>query len=268
MQERNKTKSESKKNRMAGGKGLTGIQETILSPRVQRPILLRRKPTLPEEIPTSIDYRRQELLFNPPDFQGINVTIVGLGNIGSHTALALARLGIPGLTLYDSDIVEKHNLTSQAYEVDDIEQEKVEAITAKIRNINPYCNVSRTCIKLGHPVTVPCFTTPIVIIAVDSMEERQHLHGWMIRHDIKPELLIDGRVGGNQLEVYCCHSLDKWKQTFVKHPSPDPCGGRFICYVSLVIAGFITNSVKRFLKKESLVKSVILHMDTLDILKS
>ena len=48
------------------------------------------------------------------------VAVVGLGGLGSNIAVALTRLGIAQLYLYDFDRVELSNLNRQYYFLDDI----------------------------------------------------------------------------------------------------------------------------------------------------
>ena len=50
------------------------------------------------------------------------VAIVGLGGLGSNIAVALTRLGISQLYLYDFDRGELSNLNRQYYFLDDIGQ--------------------------------------------------------------------------------------------------------------------------------------------------
>ncbi len=212
-----------------------------------------------------IDYKRQVNLFNPRRYD-MRVAVVGLGNIGSATALMLGRLGITELMVCDFDKVEVHNLTSQQYDVDDIGESKVSAIIKKLQAINPAVNV------LGRDMRFrPGFVSgDILIVAIDSMEGRKEICAAIkkIPKADQPKLIIDGRVGGDQLEVYNCKSAQAWNKTFVDNPAQDPCGGRFICYVSSIIGGIITNQVKRFIKGDKLEKSIMMNVDTLQIVKN
>src|SRR3989304_816035 len=88
----------------------------------------------------NINFKRQKEIFDPLIFQK-SVVIAGLGNIGSQTAVALTRLGLKDFYLYDHDIVEEHNLSSQSFFIDQLKKPKVEMIKEILRNINKNISV-------------------------------------------------------------------------------------------------------------------------------
>lgn len=70
------------------------------------------------------------------------VAIVGLGGLGSASALYLALAGIGYLRLIDQDTVELHNLHRQVlYDLDNLQYPKVEAAAKRIQEINPNVDV-------------------------------------------------------------------------------------------------------------------------------
>ena len=195
--------------------------------------------------------------------------MVGLGNTGSHAALTIARLGVRQLTLFDPDRVESHNLSSQAYGWEDVGEHKAIAIGRKIHEISENIVINQIPDKFtGQEYNS---RESIVVIAVDTMKERKKIYEEMkvVRsYRGGPLLLIDARIGGPQLEVYSFTDLDEWAKTFSDNPSQDPCGGRYICYVSVVVGGLIANQVKKFLKGEPYDKSILVHLDSLEIIKN
>lgn len=76
------------------------------------------------------------------------VAIVGLGGLGSNIAVALTRLGISQLYLYDFDRVELSNLNRQYYFLDDIGQYKANALVKHLRRINPYTDLHAQVVKI------------------------------------------------------------------------------------------------------------------------
>lgn len=76
------------------------------------------------------------------------VAVVGLGGLGSNIAVALTRLGVSNLYLYDFDKVELSNLNRQYYFLDDIGQYKADALVKHLRQINPYAALHSQVVKV------------------------------------------------------------------------------------------------------------------------
>ncbi len=187
---------------------------------------------------------------------------MGLGNIGSQTTLALARLGLEEFHLYDHDQVESHNLSSQSFFLSDLGISKVLASNKQLADINPAIMTFNHIEKfVGNE-----FSGGILIIAVDSMKERRKICEKVKEAKYPPSLIIDGRMGGPQLEVYTCKTTDEWESTFVDVASTDSCGARYICYISMVIGAFIANQVKRHLNEQTYKKSILFNIDVLQLI--
>ncbi|RJS80589.1 HesA/MoeB/ThiF family protein [Candidatus Bathyarchaeota archaeon] len=70
------------------------------------------------------------------------VAIVGLGGLGTASALYLALAGIGHLRLIDQDTVELHNLHRQIlYTQEDLRYPKVEVSAKRLRKVNPLVKV-------------------------------------------------------------------------------------------------------------------------------
>lgn len=78
------------------------------------------------------------------------IGIAGLGGLGSHIAIMLARSGIGRLELIDFDIIEPSNLNRQAYEIAHLGEYKADALSKIIKNINPYMKVDSHIIRLSE----------------------------------------------------------------------------------------------------------------------
>jgi len=68
------------------------------------------------------------------------IGIAGAGGLGSHVAVALARIGIGRLVVADFDLVEIPNLNRQHYYIDQVGMPKVKALQETIQRINPGIN--------------------------------------------------------------------------------------------------------------------------------
>lgn len=145
----------------------------------------------------------------------------------------------------------------------DLGRYKVDAIKELIEDVND------DALVLTHKskFTGKEFTNGILIIAVDSMKERIKIYERMLKEGKYPDLIIDGRMGGPQLEVYTSKTLEEWEKTlFYGKVSPDPCGARYICYTSMIIGALISNQVKRFLKNEDLKRQIVFDVNHLAIM--
>ena len=67
--------------------------------------------------------------------------ILGCGSVGSLVAMELARAGVGHFLLSDSDVVEYHNVCRHQCGISDVGDLKVNALTRKLKNINPNVTV-------------------------------------------------------------------------------------------------------------------------------
>ena len=131
-----------------------------------------------------------------------------------------------------------------------------------MKEINKNINVS----AFSEKFTGKDCLSDILVIAVDSMKERKKICNELKKSEYKPKQIIDGRMGGPQLEIYTCNSLEEWEDTLFDNPSKDSCGARYICYISMTIGSFIANQIKRLIKGEQYKKTIIFNIDTLQLI--
>ena len=172
----------------------------------------------------------------------------------------MSRLGIKEVTLFDHDTIEAHNLASQHFSTSDHGELKTEALVRQMLEINPAMTIHSYPVEYaGEDIKAD-----LVIIAVDSMAIRQTILAGMIASGYDP-YIIDGRSGGGQVEVHS-QPFSAWGATLYEGADTDPCGARFICYASAIVAGFITNTVKRVILQQPIKARVIYHCDTNQII--
>lgn len=85
-----------------------------------------------------LDYARQEGAADLDVMRNSSVTMVGTGS-ASHLAISLIRMGLAHLRLFDPDIIEPRNVTSQGFTWSDAVQRrrKVDALRDECLAINP-----------------------------------------------------------------------------------------------------------------------------------
>jgi tRNA A37 threonylcarbamoyladenosine dehydratase len=72
-----------------------------------------------------------------------HVLVAGLGGVGSYCAEALARAGVGRLTIIDHDVVASSNINRQLPALlSTVGQPKAELMAARIREINPACELT------------------------------------------------------------------------------------------------------------------------------
>ena len=109
--------------------------------------------------------------------QQAKVLIVGLGSGGSQTAEALARASVEAFTIIDPDIVEAANLSRSTYDAEDIGSSKVEALTRRLRAINPDVEVRGYAVELNElsPEQLADLVSEVdLVIAATDDPDAQH----------------------------------------------------------------------------------------------
>ncbi|NLQ13874.1 hypothetical protein HGI81_08480 [Olsenella sp. KGMB02461] len=98
------------------------------------------------------------------------VCIIGCGGIGAPVAEMLAASGVGFFTLIDGDQVELSNLGRQiAYSVDDLHTNKVDALSRRLRKINPLCKIRRVPLFMDAANAAALLKDAnIIVVAADS----------------------------------------------------------------------------------------------------
>jgi len=182
-----------------------------------------------------INSLRHSDIYNPEHYADKRVAVIGVGTIGSHLALTLARMQVP-ITLYDHDKIEEHNLATQSYGARDIGRYKVDA-------------VKKQCEEMGHDKVEALnilfpegATADIIVSCVDSLDARREIARGLGDSTIP---IHDGRVGAEQVEVYRYPNAAAWLAGLPDQADTDPCGARFTAYTANVCAGLLANNIKR-----------------------
>lgn len=165
-----------------------------------------------------MEYSRQMDIFNPETFK-TPVHIIGVGATGSWLALALAKLGITDITIWDFDTIEEHNLPNQAYrttytevnmmgegyndKATDIGRLKVDALEDVVYDM------SGTWVKpKAQRVTGTEKLTGIVFVMTDTMKSRKDIWGRALKYKMNVDLVIEPRMGLDVGRIYCVNPMD------------------------------------------------------------
>lgn len=214
-----------------------------------------------------MSFLRQLDIINPKEMV-YPVTVIGVGGIGRPVAETLAEMGCRKIIIYDPDRVEEHNRPNQAYRRKDIGRLKVEATKEIIEEFAEWCKV----VAIPEEFESQRPLKGIVILAVDSIETRKKI--WkLIRSNVDVPLFIDGRIGGEIIQVYTVRPCQlKDVETYEKTLFPKeraaslPCTAQQVIYVGKIIGGLIALQVKKWLKREEYNQEITFDFATMTLL--
>jgi molybdopterin/thiamine biosynthesis adenylyltransferase len=221
---------------------------------------------------TTIPYTRQLGFFDPTAHANAHATVVGLGGIGSFTAVSLAKLGVPQLTLIDFDTVEAHNVPNQFFSTDQIGLPKSLAI-ADICEQYGQINTSPRVESFNDAIRDDYRHTPLIVSGVDSMQARSDI--WSdIRLKPRTKLYLDARIAGQLMMVYAVNPMDpvdveRYERTLHSDEDavPAPCTERGVIDVGMVIGGILTRLTRAFYNDDPIDSITMLNIDTLQLSK-
>ncbi len=136
-------------------------------------------------------YKRQIVLKNigkegQERLKKTRVAIVGVGGLGSISAMYLASMGVGFLRIVDHDVVEVSNLHRQiVYTTYELDYPKVEVAKNRLEAMNPYCKVEPLSISV-NPNTVKEIVEGIdlVIDGLDRFSSRFTINKACVQRNI------------------------------------------------------------------------------------
>lgn len=126
--------------------------------------------------------------------QSARAAVCGLGGLGSHIALALARCGVGSLHLIDFDFVELSNLSRQQYFLHQVGMPKTEALKQVLLSVNPCLSIRTDQVRMTEENTAGLLEEDLYICeAFDVPEEKAMLTNFVLEHF--PEKYLVGASG-------------------------------------------------------------------------
>lgn len=136
------------------------------------------------------------------------VGVAGVGGLGSHVAMALARMGVGKLILADFDVVEPSNLNRQGYFISHLGMAKVDAMADLVRQINPYVNVKTHMTLVNQDNVVSIFETcDVVVEAFDNPKAKAMIVEALLGKCQMPIVAASGLAG-----LYSSNTIQTQKQ--------------------------------------------------------
>ena len=221
--------------------------------------------------PASIPNRftRQAGMVSPSTMGNIEALIVGCGAIGSQVAKYLASMGLRKITLFDHDVVEAVNLSSQGWLEEDQGKSKVSVLSERLAQLN-----SRTFI-ISHarkylsswPQSRPvaCKKQLIVFCCVDTMSARKQV--WRSTKDYC-DLFVDGRMASENLRVVTAVKGDNSYEATIFNDTEavtGDCTNSSLIYTSGIAAGLMISQLTRWARKEEIQKDLYLNIPAAEL---
>lgn len=149
-----------------------------------------------------IDDSRHREVFSTGLFGNRRVDVIGAGATGSRITLALAKLGVQNLHVWDFDKVEAHNIANQLYSVDQVGRFKLYALEDLIESqTGDRITIHEQRVEGGERLG------QVVFVLTDTMASRKAIfEGMKCRFDTK--LLIETRMGADNGRVY---AVEPWR---------------------------------------------------------
>lgn len=127
----------------------------------------------------------------------LKVAVVGAGGIGAPVCLALAKMGVHHIEVWDPDVVALENIGTQMYGRHSIDNFKVSALRALIREQADWCKVTAHKDLYTRETRTDA---EVVIVALDSLRARKDV--WSTIDPETCKLFIDPRMGAEALTVH------------------------------------------------------------------
>ena len=180
------------------------------------------------------------------------VLVFGAGGISSWTVLALSRLCLMNIVIYDSDNVSPYNLAGQFYRQGNIGDSKVRSLNINARMFSPDCSITGRNIRIFDDTIIDADTcnSNIAISGVDSMRLRKSIYNCLINSGFTG-LYIDGRLSADTFQVICFDFNDvqarsRYQSEYLFDDSEaleSICSFKQTTYMAMMIGAFISNLV-------------------------
>jgi len=210
------------------------------------------------EITQTTVFHRQLDILSPSIIPPI--TIIGCGAVGSAVGVMLAKLGAMDVTLWDGDTIEPHNVANQMFDRAHAGNNKATALSTNMEYASP---TDGTNYRANETHWDNETTTPIMIVAVDSMDTRKAIYE-TLKTKMGVRFVIDARMGGEMFRIHSGDMRLPEYQTFYEktlysdeEAEPLPCTARGIAYNTFAIAGQIGAILKQYLTDEQPPKELI-----------
>jgi len=146
--------------------------------------------------------------------QNKNITIIGIGGVGSYALETLVRFGIKNITIIDKDIIDITNKNRQLIALDTtLNKKKVDVAKERIFDINSECNVTCYDVFLSKdniPIVIDK-NTDYILDCCDTVTTKIELIKYAKENKID---IISSMGTGNRLDPSLIRITDIYKTNY------------------------------------------------------
>lgn len=191
----------------------------------------------------SLSYVKQEEIFLPETFEGYDIKLCGIGDIGLEIAIALMKMGCEKLDVYDSLLVKRSELAVSQYRCFDSRRPRVDAA---------YEIIADQTMKgiVRHGLIEEVGETHVVINTNREIAERRRI--WKLAK--KAGIFIDVQVEGEVGYLYCINPADAESVKLYEGELMEYSGAK-IFGMTKVMAGLASWAIIRYLRTSGSMRS-------------
>ena len=184
------------------------------------------------------------------EVQEKEITIIGLGGIGSNVALPLARLNPKKLFLIDPDVVEEVNLAGQAFFNNHVGMKKVDAVAEVLYSWAGYKKIA----AIPTLLTEGTDFGEITITGFDNMNARK-IAFTNFMDSPAAKLLVDARMSVDTIQIFTLLKedtefldiyRDKWLFSDAAAQTA-PCSMKQTSYTGSILGGLVVNIIINYI---------------------
>lgn len=201
------------------------------------------------------EFLRQQDLLLPEQLEGADIDIVGGGSLGGAILLALCKMGCGirnRVTVTDFDLCELHNLPTQWFREchTALGAAKVDALAETVELL---CERRIETFRARFTGAEGRSLGPIVVLAVDSLEERARIWENLERRD-EVAFLVDARMAAEVVEIHSLVLRKDPHEAYAQSLQADgesftePCTHRAIVYTSFGAAAFVASMMRSYVR--------------------
>ena len=187
---------------------------------------------------------------------GFSVTLIGAGGIGAAVALALAKIGVRTLQVFDDDTVSDENLATQLHEVSENGNFKVDALQRMLEKFSDDIYV------MPRPFRVDALSelrSSLVISAVDNITARHAIWDALNNTGSSWDWYLDCRMGAENFDAFLVPreplQMTRYWNLLSKLTDDNvadlPCTAKSTFYCALMSAGHVGSIVRDIVRAEA-----------------